>query len=244
MDVGVGPPAKPDEMTEEEDFLLRELLALVQKCMPADKNSEFASFLPGFTSLRLLLSQQNRSSREEDLLKSILLVYSSYKKGGERTEANIAVLTARDFMLLSKHEKVAPTLQPSERSIPPYEGFENRCMNRVPATANECCAQPREVHLNVPQYHLLYNKCNLSGDMSSHGQDYSGLTLGVSPALHPIVGSPALDSNVQYTSLANSPTLQPISSQDGPPSELAPLGMPASPISDMLRHEGTIYREM
>jgi hypothetical protein len=238
-------------------MLLRELLVLIQKCMPADKNSEFASFLPGFTSLRLLLSQETRSSREEDLLKSILAVFASYKKNGQRSEANVAVLTARDFMLLSKHGKGATVRHPTDNCVTSHaDGVDHRFMNRVPATASEFVSQPGDVHLNAPQYHLLSNKSNFSGDsvqdaillntfsMTSQGQDFSGLTLGVSPALHPIVGSPTLDGHGQFGSLANSPTLQAISSQDGPPPELASLRMSASPISDMLRHDGTNYREL
>jgi hypothetical protein len=237
VDVGVGPPTKSDEMTEEEAILLRELLALVQKCMPADKNSEFASFLPGFTSLRLLLSQQTRSIREEDLLESILAMYASYKKSGQLTESNIAVLTARDFMLLSKHEKCAKIHHPSGKSVPSREeGRENEFMNRVPATASEFGSQLDDVHINAPQYPILNSKVNR--------QDYTGLTLGVSPALHPIVGSPTLDSHGQFASLANSPTLQPISSQVAVAPELAPFEMTASPISDMLRNDRTNFREM
>jgi hypothetical protein len=257
VDVGVGPPTKPDEMTEEEAILLRELLVLIQKCMPADKNSEFASFLPGFTSLRLLLIQETRSAREEDLLKSILASYASYKKSAQRSEVNIAVLTARDFMHLSKHDKGATMRLPSDKNVPSHAGgVDHRYLNRVPATASEHGSQPGDVHLNVPQYHLLNNKGNLSGDsvqdaillntfsMTSQGQDFSGLTLGGSPALHPIVGSPTLDGHGQFGSLANSPTLQAISSQDCPAPELASLGMSSSPISDMLRNDGTNYREM
>jgi hypothetical protein len=269
VDVGVGPPAKPDEMTEEEAQLRHELLILIQKCMPVDKNSQFASYLPGFTSLRLLLTQHILSPREEDLLKSILGVYASYKKGSQRSEPNIAVLTARDFMLLSKPEKNSSVLNPkptSTRATIHQPGQKNNFMDRCspfssqdipPSNVNNSQNGVSQLSVTHPSQ-VRYHKNNVRGDsiqdafvlntfsLSSHGQDYTGLSLGASPALHPIVGSPALDSQEQFASLGNSPTLQPISSHhDGAVSEVTTLCISASPLSDMLRREGpSSYREL
>ena len=101
VDVGVGPPPKSAEMSELENRLRHELLDLIHKCTPVDKSSPLAPYLPGFTSLRLLLTQQDCSHRDNDLLKSVLASYESYKKG-DRPDTDIAAMTARDFMLLSK----------------------------------------------------------------------------------------------------------------------------------------------
>jgi hypothetical protein len=102
-------------MSEDETQLHHELLALIQKHTPSDKNAPLAAYLPGFTSLRLLLIQQIRSTRDDELLKSVLASYQSYKKGG-RSETEIASMTARDFMLLSKQSSSALPRNPSERT--------------------------------------------------------------------------------------------------------------------------------
>jgi hypothetical protein len=268
VDVGVGPPEKPDEMTDEEAQLHHELLVLIQKCMPADKKSPYASFLPGFTSLRLLLVQQTRSTREEELLKSILAAYSTYKKSVQRSETDIAVSTARDFMLLSKHwnnrsmsqqaQKLSiasshPQLQQNtimNQSVPPTTMFRTRMKSS--STHN---SQQGIVHVSVPFLQNRYNnKDNIdvgsvqdalllnTFSMSGHGHDFTGTSSGVSPALHPITGSPAFGSHSNFASLGNSPTLQPIPTQQGGTvSDLATLGISASPISDMLQNDGSTH---
>jgi hypothetical protein len=261
-------------MTDEEAQLHHELLVLVQKCMPADKKSPFASFLPGFTSLRLLLIQQTRSHREEELLKSILAAYATYKKSPQRSETDIAVSTARDFMLLSKHwnnrsislqsqENRSLSIATSQQQLQPnamIRQSETSVFRSNLQSSSTNNAQQGIVQMSLPFIHnRLNNKDNIDVEsvqdalllntfsMSGHGQEFiSTLSTGVSPALHPITGSPAMGSHSNFASLGNSPTLQPIPTQQGgAASDLATLGISASPISDMLQNHGsTPFQEL
>jgi hypothetical protein len=246
-------------MTDEEAHLHHELLLLIQKYMPADKKSPFASFLPGFTSLRLLLIQQTRSTKEDELLKSILASYATYRRGGLRSETDMAVSMARDFMMISKHGQNNTVAQDQQsRSVsttqqqvlegqviptntPSFSGFSHMSTtNSVQSNAN----------VTDPSTQNCYNKSSIGGDslhdaivlntyaMSANSHDYAGTSFGVSPALHSIAESPALGSHSNFGSLGNTPTLQPIPEhQSGQVSDLATLGMSSSPISDMLRND-------
>ena len=261
VDVGVGPPEKPDEMTDEEAHLHHELLHLIQKCMPADKKSQFASFLPGFTSLRLLLIQQSRSIREDELLKSILTSYAIYRKGGLRSESDLAVSMARDFMMLSKQGQNNAVLreQQSRNTSATQQQISDNKLNTTNIPSGFNCVNTNNSFQGIandlnPYNQNCYDKNNIDGDsfhdaiilnsfsMSGNGQDYTGTTFGVSPALHSIAESPALGSHSNFASLGNTPTLQPIPvHQVGQVSELATLGMSSSPISDMLRKDSSSH---
>jgi hypothetical protein len=263
VDVGVGPPDKPDQMTDEEAHLHHELLLLIQKCMPADKKSPFASFLPGFTSLRLLLIQQSRSAREDELLKSILASYANYRKGGLRSDTDMAVSMARDFMMKSKQGQNNAALREQQSrnvSVSQQQMLDSQVIStNIPSSSSFSYVNSNNAFqgiANIPgaNNQNRYNKSNIDGDslhdaiilntfsMSGTVQDYAGTSFGASPALHSIAESPALGSHSNFASLGNTPTLQPIPShQGGQVSELATLGMSSSPISDMLRNDSSSH---
>jgi hypothetical protein len=248
VDVGIGPPSKQDEVSEEEALLRHELLLLVQKCMPLNKNSPYASFLPGFTALRLFLVQQTRSSRELDLLKSILVTYASYKTGS-RSETDIAALTARDFMLLSKQHDNSTQRHQLLNTLSKHLSHSGSAFRDM-STSNPNDSLQGILQLSDPVHPtpkhpddtLLHANLLNTFSMVSNGQDCPGPSPSGFSNLHNIVGSPAVGSHGQFVALDYSPTLQPISSQrEGSVTDLAPLGMSASPISDMLRSNGSSH---
>lgn len=250
-------------MTEEEAHLHHELLFLIQKFMPADKKSPFASFLPGFTSLRLLLIQQSRSAREDELLKSTLASYATYRKGGLRSETDMAVSMARDFMMISKQSQnnAAIREQQSQNMTVTQQHMLDSQMTAtsIPSLPVFSSVNTRDSFQGMANVHALNNqnqyiKPNIDGDslhdaiilntlsMSGTGHEYASTSFGVSPALHSIAESPALGSHSNFASLGNTPTLQPIPThQGGQVSELATLGMSTSPISDMLRNDNSSH---
>lgn len=85
------------------DTRATELLQLIRNYTPADKTSSLAVYLPGFTSLRLLLEKSQRSSREEDLIQTLIESFSSYSRSG-KDPSDIACMVARDYMVLSRHQ--------------------------------------------------------------------------------------------------------------------------------------------
>ncbi|CAB9518906.1 phosphotransferase system component [Seminavis robusta] len=80
-----------------------ELLLLIRTYTPANKNSPMASFLPGFTSLRLLLEKHVRTQREEEFAQTLLESFSSYSRSG-KAPSDIAWMVARDYMVLSQQQ--------------------------------------------------------------------------------------------------------------------------------------------
>lgn len=266
MDIGVGPPEKLGEMSDEEAHLQHELLLLIQKYTPADKKSPHALFLPGFTSLRLLLIQQPRSVREDELLKSIVAVYAQHKKGGQRSEVDIAVSTARDFMVMSKpwNNNYALSGYQLGNNVPNAgQHLQNQTQHESNFLADTLEKQRNIVHGQATgslngQQHIYSGNNNFDGNsvhdalilntfsqMSGHAFNPGMASYGVSPALHSIAASPAfMSSHGNFESLSNSPTLQPIPTQQVA-TGLATIGISASPITDMLKNNGTTqFQEM
>lgn len=258
-------------MSDEEAQLHHELLILIQNCTPADKNSPLATYLPGFTSLRLLLVQQARSPREDDLLKSVLASYASYKKGGHRSDTDIASMTARDFMLLSKQSNNdAPQLQgarmnvlalPSEQQQQQQQPFQHQRDDPDPLLApiftgmviqtaggpssnNSAQAGKQEL---AP---LLGQQCS-SGDNDNTHQESALQQFSMANHLygHEFNGlhgvSPALhpiySSHDQFASLGMSPALHPIASQQDGVLGLTPLGLSASQIAALLQNDDAMH---
>lgn len=85
----------------DQDERVMEVLSLIGEHMPSNSQSPLAGYLPGFTSLRLLLMKTNRTPREAEVLGTILGSYSSYVAAGKQT-SEIAWLLARDCMHLSQ----------------------------------------------------------------------------------------------------------------------------------------------
>jgi hypothetical protein len=56
-------------------------------------------YLPGFTLLRMLLTKQNKTAQETEMLSTILESYSSYSSSG-RNNSETACLIARDSIML------------------------------------------------------------------------------------------------------------------------------------------------
>jgi hypothetical protein len=110
VDIGYSQVSTTADTMSEVDTKVQNLLSLVQLHTPEDKTSPMASFLPGFTSLRLLLQKKSRSSRDDQLVNLALTSYDAYQRSGQN-DKDLACMVARDFMLLSKQtvlsEKVA-----------------------------------------------------------------------------------------------------------------------------------------
>ena len=114
VDVGAKPP-KPDNASVA-DRRVADLLKLLAEHIPTHRNSPYSPYLPGFTSLRLLLLKQTTTSEETDLLTTVLQSYSSYLSSG-RSSSETAWMIARDFMLLSRTSTARP--QQQQGGIPP-----------------------------------------------------------------------------------------------------------------------------
>jgi hypothetical protein len=85
-----------------------QVISLLGEFMPSDSSSPLSSLLPGFMSLRLMLLRPNKSSEEQDIMRTMLGSYASYSAGG-RTKSDIAIMLARDFMfLVQQHTSIHP----------------------------------------------------------------------------------------------------------------------------------------
>jgi hypothetical protein len=115
VDVGVPPPPANGSVLDITDVSGQaenradELLLLIRTYFPADKNSPLAQFLPGFTSLRLLLEMPEKTPREEELAQTLTESFASYCRSG-RAPSDVAWMVARDYMVLSQqHNQTQPT---------------------------------------------------------------------------------------------------------------------------------------
>ena len=118
MDTGAPAKADPEQSATlggQVDSRANDLLLLMRTYTPADKNSPLAVYLPGFTSLRLLLEMRSKSPREEELAQTLVESYSSYCQSG-RTPSDVAWMVARDYMLLSQHQQPQQHQQLSQQA--------------------------------------------------------------------------------------------------------------------------------
>lgn len=85
-----------NNMREDQINCLKVLLA---EQMPSNERFPFASHLPAFISLRLLLFKTEHSDHEKAIIETLLCSYQSYKSAG-RLPYEIASLLVLDFMFL------------------------------------------------------------------------------------------------------------------------------------------------
>ena len=105
------------------DPRIDDVVSLLGELMPSDPNSPLAPYLSGFMSLRLLLLRSSRSSDEEDRARTMLDSYTSYSQGG-RSEADIGIMLARDYMFLAQNAAQNPSIsniQQQQQQQPPMQ---------------------------------------------------------------------------------------------------------------------------
>jgi len=161
--VEIGVPPKTSRASQGDSYDVgqaNELLTLINEHMPLDKTDSFAPFLPGFTSLNLVLVKRSRSPRENKLLRSALAVFTSHKQAGH-SEGDVAWMTARDYMLLSSHR--APQLLEQLSSS---------------AQSNDAASSTGSFHrqLQLPQEHYLGHPSESAcADVSGNSGEFGGL---------------------------------------------------------------------
>lgn len=151
-----------------QDPRANEVLALIGEHMPTNSSSPLASYLPGFTSLRLMLMKANRTTREAEILGTLLESYSSYVSSGKQT-SEIAWLLARDCMHLSQQVMTQP------QAIPPQPAaLQGQAMNSFAAAP--------------PPPHVQANGSNALNPASApvqSTQGIQGMALHSAQRLHP-----------------------------------------------------------
>lgn len=163
MDVGTSTISHGSE-TSDDGKMKSELLRLIDVYTPKDSKAPLSLLLPGFTSLRLLLTKEIKTEKEENLITSVMISYASYKGAG-RAEADVVTMTARDFMLLTVQTRDNWTTETTDR---PQVDPDVNCATRTAAvqpvrassdkldpyrclTDTSCC-QPSEVSKDNQQY--------------------------------------------------------------------------------------------
>mmetsp|Transcript_55786 Transcript_55786/g.64420 ORF Transcript_55786/g.64420 Transcript_55786/m.64420 type:complete len:791 (+) Transcript_55786:97-2469(+) len=111
VDIGSA-PSKPEG--KALDKRIPDMLKLLAAHIPTHHNSSFSPYLPGFTSLRLLLLKRNRTPEDEDLCSTMIDSYSSYLSSG-RNSSDTAWMVARDYMLLTQSSTQNSTVVPQNR---------------------------------------------------------------------------------------------------------------------------------
>lgn len=221
------------------------LLELLEKFTPNDKSSPQAECLPGFTSLRLVLTRKRRSPRENSLVRSTITCFEAYRRAG-RSEADSIVMTARDFMVLSKKNPVALATAPrsENQSVPKqYAGATTTTTTTTASMVANQISVVKSTHPNTVGQHnftsapafpenpvaaISYPERSAPMIGSS---SLNNATTAAASSLASMGNSPALGS-LAGPSLGTSPALNPISSQD----VIAPFGLSASQLSSLLHN--------
>jgi hypothetical protein len=128
VDVGSAPP-KPDD-AKAADKRVQDVLKLLAEHTPTHRNSPYSPYLPGFTSLRLLLLKRNRTNDDDDMISTMLESYSSYLSSGKET-GEIAWMMARDYMLLTQPPNQLSTLAPSLQQFQQQPGPSQQRLQQV-----------------------------------------------------------------------------------------------------------------
>jgi hypothetical protein len=145
VDVGSAPPKPDDEKATDSRVL--DVLKLLAEHTPTHRNSPYSTYLPGFTSLRLLMLKRNRTKDDNDTLSTMLESYTSYLTS-RKEPGEIAWMVARDYMLLTQlpnqiGSSIAPALQPYQQiqQLPPQHRIQQVLQPQLsqvqPAVANQ-----------------------------------------------------------------------------------------------------------
>jgi hypothetical protein len=150
--VGAAPP-KPDD-SKANDKRTQDLLKLLAEHIPTHRNSPYSPYLPGFTSLRLLLLKRNRMPEDDDMLTTMLESYSSYQSSG-REPSEIAWMMARDYMLLTQPANQAGSSMP--HSVQSIQQQQQVLQQQLAQQRLQQAMQPQIGQVN-PSASLLHNQ--------------------------------------------------------------------------------------
>jgi hypothetical protein len=185
-----------------------ELLSLMCTHMPKDKTDTLAPYLPGFTSLHLLLMKRSRSVRENEMLKTALASFVNYKISGQ-SDSNIAWMTARDCMLLSiqdaEHFSTAPTnFAPKNNVSTAAASFQQQQLQ----LQQQQLQQPlQQQQLQQPLAQLLHH---VSSSGLASGYDCNSVAPSTTPNhAHTSQSNVQLSQSLQGIGHPQNPTLQP-----------------------------------
>jgi hypothetical protein len=116
-------------------------------------------YLPGFTMLRMLLTKQNKTAQETEMLSTILESYSSYSSSG-RNNSETACLIARDSMMLYQSSGASQQQQiqiQSQMASHGQQGLTSRGLQQVGVQHNQ-------------QSQMMQQQVNRLQQMSGHSQ--------------------------------------------------------------------------
>jgi len=97
-------PASDAAPAHPSDTIIDKIIRLLGDEMPSSLSSNIPTQVQNLMSLRLLLLRPRRSVQEEEIVNTISGSYSSYSKS-RRTESDIAIMLAHDFMFLTQAQQ-------------------------------------------------------------------------------------------------------------------------------------------
>jgi len=217
VDIGV-PPVR--QLDSEEASEILQLHSLIETHTPLDKNSPHVEYLPGFTSLRLLLTDHARSDRENELIKSALRAFQTYRSAG-RSDKDCAWMTARDFMILSKHSGVH-----AQSGLHAKSG--GNCAPGTCQTGSASGCAPMSAATELPSSGSLVDHnsrpqsapATKANHHSQHSMNTSDYSTGLSPLLNSVAGGHMPQSDVL--------------------NNFAPMGLSASQLSALLQSDSSL----
>lgn len=231
VDLGVSTHDEEDFQSEDKHFTT-DLLNKLTRYMPQDQRSPLAEYLPGFSSIRLLLTSNNQSDRERALLNSVIACYKTYEAAG-KSEKDATWMTARDFMALADRNQLPQSHPPQEVNYGMTLGQANGCsaldmnvhnLNGLPAQVN--------AYMNNPVQPQIQPNNPLTFTVNETGQ-----MIGMPPGSG--TAEQLLNQFVQKDHMIHhSPTMQalpPSHNQMDPLANFNPFGLSAAQLSSLLQ---------
>lgn len=162
VDVGTAPASqggsseasnsKKEEVSGSSGDTPSALLKLLTELMPTDPNSPLAAYLPGFTSLRMMLLKSTRSPQESELVNCTIQSFASYLRTG-RSQCDIALLVVREFLAMSQKLQAQPLVHAIPSQV--TQNSHSQQQQQQQQQFQQSIEPQQQQYQQVPQAHQL-----------------------------------------------------------------------------------------
>ena len=182
-------PINPNQIEVKQDVTsgAEGLLKLLTELMPTTMTSPLSPYLPGFTSLRMILLKPTKTEHEEELLHCMIQSFESYMLTG-RSQQDLAMLVVRDFLAMSQERQVFQNMVSSAAAVPPTSVQHLQYQQQLQPHQHQQMQQPQLQqfqHSQIPQH-----------GGASHAMDFAHGGVGMSIEPTPVSQMRAMSAMV------------------------------------------------
>jgi len=144
------------EMSQQRDDRVEQIVSLLGEFMPSEPGSQYASYLPGFMSLRLMLLRPSKTPDEQEQMRTVLGSFSSYS-ATPRPRGDIALMLAKDYMFLTQqHQNQHQQNQHQHQQNQQHQNQQQQPPLQMSNASHAYMSQhqPQQVHQSIHQAQL------------------------------------------------------------------------------------------